>query len=77
MMIAAGEFRDETQLGMFFNSLPHYRSYSANVYRKKMNFRAPRPVYMLHFQTLAVQVKCFHEIISIGYQVYRIHGLPW
>lgn len=28
-------------------------------------------------QTLAVQVKCFQEIISIGYQVYRIHGLPW
>lgn len=24
-----------------------------------------------------VQVKCFQEIISIGYQVYRIHGLPW
>lgn len=29
------------------------------------------------FQTLMVQVKCFEEIISIGYQVYRIHGLPW
>lgn len=28
-------------------------------------------------QTLLVQVKCFEEIISIGYQVYRIHGLPW
>lgn len=28
-------------------------------------------------QTLVVQVKCFEEIISIGYQVYRIHGLPW
>ncbi|XP_055529055.1 phosphatidate cytidylyltransferase, photoreceptor-specific [Wyeomyia smithii] len=26
---------------------------------------------------LAVQVKCFEEIISIGYSVYRIHGLPW
>ncbi|XP_058120260.1 phosphatidate cytidylyltransferase, photoreceptor-specific isoform X2 [Anopheles ziemanni] len=26
---------------------------------------------------LAVQVKCFQEIISIGYSVYRIHGLPW
>lgn len=24
-----------------------------------------------------MQVKCFQEIISIGYQVYRIHGLPW
>lgn len=29
------------------------------------------------YQTLLVQVKCFQEIISIGYQVYRIHGLPW
>lgn len=29
------------------------------------------------FQTLAVQVKCFEEIINIGYAVYRIHGLPW
>ncbi|XP_058834820.1 phosphatidate cytidylyltransferase, photoreceptor-specific [Topomyia yanbarensis] len=27
--------------------------------------------------TLVVQVKCFEEIISIGYSVYRIHGLPW
>lgn len=29
------------------------------------------------FQTLIVQVKCFQEIINIGYAVYRIHGLPW
>ncbi|XP_054262198.1 phosphatidate cytidylyltransferase, photoreceptor-specific isoform X2 [Macrosteles quadrilineatus] len=27
--------------------------------------------------TLIVQVKCFEEIINIGYTVYRIHGLPW
>ncbi|KAH0569197.1 phosphatidate cytidylyltransferase, photoreceptor-specific [Cotesia glomerata] len=27
--------------------------------------------------TLVVQVKCFAEIINIGYAVYRIHGLPW
>nr|XP_022908889.1 phosphatidate cytidylyltransferase, photoreceptor-specific isoform X1 [Onthophagus taurus] len=27
--------------------------------------------------TLVVQVKCFEEIINIGYAVYRIHGLPW
>ncbi|XP_048507355.1 phosphatidate cytidylyltransferase, photoreceptor-specific isoform X1 [Athalia rosae] len=27
--------------------------------------------------TLVVQVKCFEEIINIGYTVYRIHGLPW
>ncbi|CAG9767668.1 unnamed protein product [Ceutorhynchus assimilis] len=27
--------------------------------------------------TLVVQVKCFQEIINIGYAVYRIHGLPW
>ncbi|KAJ8673450.1 hypothetical protein QAD02_004712 [Eretmocerus hayati] len=26
---------------------------------------------------LLVQVKCFEEIINIGYAVYRIHGLPW
>ncbi|XP_055388263.1 phosphatidate cytidylyltransferase, photoreceptor-specific-like [Condylostylus longicornis] len=31
----------------------------------------------LMIATLCVQVKCFQEIISIGYQVYRIHGLPW
>ncbi|XP_055319957.1 phosphatidate cytidylyltransferase, photoreceptor-specific [Sitodiplosis mosellana] len=31
----------------------------------------------LMITTLLVQVKCFEEIISIGYQVYRIHGLPW
>lgn len=27
--------------------------------------------------TLAIQVKCFQEIIAIGYAVYRVHGLPW
>ncbi|KAI5700038.1 hypothetical protein M8J75_013119 [Diaphorina citri] len=27
--------------------------------------------------TLIVQVKCFEEIINIGYAVYKIHGLPW
>jgi phosphatidate cytidylyltransferase len=31
----------------------------------------------LMFTTLCVQVKCFQEIIAIGYSVYRIHGLPW
>ena len=24
-----------------------------------------------------MQVKCFAEIINIGYAVYKIHGLPW
>ncbi|XP_074597918.1 CDP-diacylglycerol synthase isoform X2 [Brevipalpus obovatus] len=27
--------------------------------------------------TLLVQVKCFQEIIDIGYAVYRVHGLLW
>lgn len=27
--------------------------------------------------TLAVQVKCFAEIINIGYSVYKVHNLPW
>lgn len=31
----------------------------------------------LMLTTLLIQVKCFQEIISIGYAVYRIHGLPW
>ncbi|KAF5269197.1 hypothetical protein FQR65_LT02498 [Abscondita terminalis] len=31
----------------------------------------------LMITTLVVQVKCFEEIINIGYAVYRIHGLPW
>ncbi|EEB20080.1 Phosphatidate cytidylyltransferase, photoreceptor-specific, putative [Pediculus humanus corporis] len=31
----------------------------------------------LMLATLIVQVKCFQEIIDIGYLVYRIHGLPW
>jgi phosphatidate cytidylyltransferase len=34
-------------------------------------------LHHLLFQTLVVQVKCFEEIINIGYAVYRIHGLPW
>lgn len=39
--------------------------------------RRYKKVFFLSLQTLLVQVKCFQEIISIGYQVYRIHGLPW
>ncbi|XP_014210250.1 phosphatidate cytidylyltransferase, photoreceptor-specific [Copidosoma floridanum] len=31
----------------------------------------------LMITVLIVQVKCFEEIINIGYAVYRIHGLPW
>lgn len=27
--------------------------------------------------TLFVQVKCFSEVINIGYAVYRVHNLPW
>jgi len=35
----------------------------------------PLPLMLL---TLAVQVKCFAEIINIGYAVYRVNpGLPW
>lgn len=26
---------------------------------------------------LIIQVKCFQEIIAIGYSVYRVHGLKW
>ena len=26
---------------------------------------------------LLIQVKCFQEIIAIGYSVYRVHGLKW
>lgn len=33
--------------------------------------------FFFYLQTLVVQVKCFEEIINIGYAVYRIHGLPW
>lgn len=28
-------------------------------------------------QIFALQIKCFHEIITIGYIVYRSHNLPW
>lgn len=34
-------------------------------------------MYLNLLQVLVVQVKCFEEIINIGYSVYRIHGLPW
>uniref|UniRef100_A0A915KE16 Phosphatidate cytidylyltransferase n=1 Tax=Romanomermis culicivorax TaxID=13658 RepID=A0A915KE16_ROMCU len=26
---------------------------------------------------LAIQIKCFQEVIDIGYAVYRVHNLPW
>lgn len=31
----------------------------------------------LIFIVLLIQVKCFQEIIAIGYSVYRVHGLKW
>lgn len=34
-------------------------------------------IFICLLQVLVVQVKCFEEIINIGYSVYRIHGLPW
>ena len=34
------------------------------------------PLFLM-FLTLFVQVKCFSEVINIGYAVYRVHNLPW
>ncbi|XP_012720779.1 phosphatidate cytidylyltransferase 2 isoform X2 [Fundulus heteroclitus] len=31
----------------------------------------------LIFVVMCVQIKCFHEIITIGYRVYRSYELPW
>ncbi|KAB1282584.1 Phosphatidate cytidylyltransferase 1 [Camelus dromedarius] len=33
--------------------------------------------FMLMLLVLSIQVKCFHEIITIGYRVYRSYDLPW
>ncbi|XP_029455238.1 phosphatidate cytidylyltransferase 1 [Rhinatrema bivittatum] len=33
--------------------------------------------FMLILLVSAIQVKCFHEIITIGYRVYRSYELPW
>jgi phosphatidate cytidylyltransferase len=30
-----------------------------------------------HLQTLAIQIKCFSEIIAIGHAIYRVYDLPW
>ncbi|KAG7318295.1 hypothetical protein KOW79_018050 [Hemibagrus wyckioides] len=32
---------------------------------------------MLIFVVMSVQIKCFHEIITIGYRVYHSYELPW
>ncbi|CDW53362.1 phosphatidate cytidylyltransferase [Trichuris trichiura] len=34
------------------------------------------PVAMITI-VLLIQIKCFQEIISIGYAIYRLHKLPW
>lgn len=39
-----------------------------------MIFLGPLAITVL---ILAIQVKCFHEIITIGYVVYKSHNLPW
>lgn len=33
--------------------------------------------YVLMLTILCIQVKCFHEIITIGHQYYRFYDLPW
>nr|XP_033770516.1 phosphatidate cytidylyltransferase 1 isoform X2 [Geotrypetes seraphini] len=33
--------------------------------------------FMLILLVSAIQVKCFHEIITIGYRVYHSYELPW
>nr|XP_009674885.1 PREDICTED: phosphatidate cytidylyltransferase 1 [Struthio camelus australis] len=33
--------------------------------------------FMLMLLVLSIQVKCFHEIITIGYRVYHSYDLPW
>uniref|UniRef100_A0A670KI13 Phosphatidate cytidylyltransferase n=1 Tax=Podarcis muralis TaxID=64176 RepID=A0A670KI13_PODMU len=33
--------------------------------------------FMLMLLVMSIQVKCFHEIITIGYRVYRSYELPW
>ena len=46
--------------------------------KTKFEFKCQLPTNsFVYWQTLAVQVKCFAEIINIGYAVYKIHGLPW
>ncbi|KTF77617.1 hypothetical protein cypCar_00034518 [Cyprinus carpio] len=32
---------------------------------------------MLIFVVMSIQIKCFHEIITIGYRVYHSYDLPW
>lgn len=32
---------------------------------------------MLILVVMSIQIKCFHEIITIGYRVYRSYELPW
>lgn len=34
-------------------------------------------LWFLLAQVLCVQIKCFHEIITIGYSVYHSYDLPW
>ncbi|XP_069636827.1 phosphatidate cytidylyltransferase 1 [Haliaeetus albicilla] len=33
--------------------------------------------FMLMLLVLSIQVKCYHEIITIGYRVYHSYDLPW
>ena len=64
--------------GQRFLSNHIFGSIGSNVY----GMSSPKPLNLdltesLFCQTLCVQVKCFQEIIAIGYSVYRVHGLPW
>lgn len=31
----------------------------------------------IFFQVLVIQVKCFQEIMEVGFQVYRVKDIPW
>uniref|UniRef100_A0A8D0G747 Phosphatidate cytidylyltransferase n=1 Tax=Sphenodon punctatus TaxID=8508 RepID=A0A8D0G747_SPHPU len=38
-----------------------------------LSYRYTKPKYLVYL----IQVKCFHEIITIGYRVYHSYDLPW
>ena len=56
---------------LYYNCMHGYRQHQPHALMIHIIYNC------LVFQILAIQIICFHEIITIGYVVYRSHDLPW
>lgn len=79
-LVCSWSFCDYNDLS--FHSSHCWWSFGINRLSKKKKYlrRKIFNPHFLHFsfyQVLAIQVKCFQEIMEVGFQAYRVKDIPW